>query len=136
MRGISRTVNEACVYNSSCPSYLLCINVLFQNTQSAEATSCYGNTDCPSLQIHSVQSIPPSPRSGATAIFVSRRPQCCSSEIARRHNTLGRTPLDEESARRRDLNLRTHNIYKRETSMPPAVFEPTSRRASCSRPTP
>ena len=38
--------------------------------------------------------------------------------------TLGRTPLDEGSARRRDLYLTTHNIYKRETSMPPVGFEP------------
>ena len=41
-----------------------------------------------------------------------------------RHTTLGRTPLDEGSARRRDLYLTTHNIHKRQTSMPPAGFEP------------
>jgi hypothetical protein len=40
------------------------------------------------------------------------------------HTTLGRTPLDEWSARRRDLYLTTHNIHKRQTSMPPAGFEP------------
>jgi hypothetical protein len=39
-------------------------------------------------------------------------------------HTLGRTPLDEGSARRRDLYLTTHNIHKRQTSMPPAGFEP------------
>jgi len=39
-------------------------------------------------------------------------------------HTVGRTPLDEGSARRRDLYLTTHNIYKRQTSMPPAGFEP------------
>jgi hypothetical protein len=32
--------------------------------------------------------------------------------------TLGRTPLDKWSARRRDLYLTTHNTHKRETSMP------------------
>ena len=37
--------------------------------------------------------------------------------------TLGRTPLDERSARRRDLYLTTHNTRKRETSMPTAGFE-------------
>jgi len=37
-----------------------------------------------------------------------------------RHTTLGRTPLDEWSARRRDLYLTTHN---RQTSMQPARFE-------------
>ena len=40
------------------------------------------------------------------------------------HTTLGRTPLDEWSARRRDLYFTTHNIHNRETSMPPAGFEP------------
>jgi len=34
--------------------------------------------------------------------------------------------LDEGSARRRDLNLTTHNIYKRERSMPWARFEPAA----------
>jgi hypothetical protein len=33
--------------------------------------------------------------------------------------TFGRTPLDNGSARRRDLYLTTHNTYKRQTSMPP-----------------
>ena len=39
--------------------------------------------------------------------------------------TLSRTPLDEWSARRRDLYLTTHNTHKRQTSMPTARFEPT-----------
>jgi hypothetical protein len=41
-----------------------------------------------------------------------------------RHTTLGRTPLDEWLARRRDLYLTTHNTHNRQTSMPPAGFEP------------
>jgi hypothetical protein len=41
-----------------------------------------------------------------------------------RHTTLGRTPLDKWSARRRDLYLTTHNNHKRQTSMPLAGFEP------------
>jgi hypothetical protein len=39
-----------------------------------------------------------------------------------RHTTVGRTPLDEGPARRRDLYLTTHNIHKRQTSMPPVGF--------------
>jgi hypothetical protein len=39
-------------------------------------------------------------------------------------NTLGRTPLDEGSTRRRNLYLPTHNTHKRQTSMPPVGFEP------------
>jgi hypothetical protein len=41
-----------------------------------------------------------------------------------RHTTVGRTPLDEWSVRRRDLYLTTHNTHKRQASMPPALFEP------------
>ena len=39
--------------------------------------------------------------------------------------TVGRTPLDEWSARRRDLYLTTHNTHNRQTSMPSVGFEPT-----------
>ena len=42
-----------------------------------------------------------------------------------RRITVGRTPLDEWSARRRDLYLTTHNTHNRQTSMPPAGFETT-----------
>jgi hypothetical protein len=34
-------------------------------------------------------------------------------------------PLDERSARRRDVYLTTHNIHNRQTSMPPTEFEST-----------
>ena len=42
-----------------------------------------------------------------------------------RHTTVDRTPLDEWSARRRDLYLTTHDTHNRKTSRPPAGFEPT-----------
>ena len=42
-----------------------------------------------------------------------------------RRNTVGRTPLDEWSARRRDLYLTTHDTHNRQISMPPVGFEPT-----------
>ena len=42
-----------------------------------------------------------------------------------RRATVGRPPLGEWSARRRDLYLTTHTTYKRKTSMPPVGFEPT-----------
>ena len=44
--------------------------------------------------------------------------------ITLRHTTLGGTPLEEWSARRRDLYLTEHNTHNRQTSMPPAGFEP------------
>ena len=41
-----------------------------------------------------------------------------------RRTTVGRTPLDEWSARRRDLYLTTHNYHNRQTSMSPVGFKP------------
>ena len=41
-----------------------------------------------------------------------------------RRTTVGRTPLDEWSPRRRDY-LTTQNAHKRQTSVPPAGFKPT-----------
>jgi hypothetical protein len=41
-----------------------------------------------------------------------------------RRTTVGRTPPDEWSARRRDLYLTTHNIHNRQTSTSPVRFEP------------
>jgi len=40
-----------------------------------------------------------------------------------RHTTFGGTPLDEWSARRRQLYLTTHNTHKRQKCMTPAGFE-------------
>ena len=42
-----------------------------------------------------------------------------------RRTTVGMTPLDERSARRRDLYLTTHDTHNRQISMPPMGFEPT-----------
>ena len=44
-------------------------------------------------------------------------------EITHRHITLGRTPLDKGSARRRDLHLTTYNKHNRETFVPLAWCE-------------
>ena len=43
----------------------------------------------------------------------------------RRRTTVGRTPLDEWSALRRDLCLTTHDTHNRQISMPLVGFEPT-----------
>jgi hypothetical protein len=42
-----------------------------------------------------------------------------------RLTAVGRTPLDEWSARHRDLELTTHSTHNRQTSMPLVGFEPT-----------
>jgi hypothetical protein len=44
---------------------------------------------------------------------------------AQRRSTVGRTPLDEWSARLRDLYLTTHNTHNRQTSITPVGFERT-----------
>ena len=41
-----------------------------------------------------------------------------------RRTTVGRTPVNEWSASRRDLYLTKHNTHNRQTSIPPAGFEP------------
>jgi hypothetical protein len=46
------------------------------------------------------------------------------SSITLRHTELGRTPPDEWSARLRDDYLTKQNTDKRQTSIPPAAFEP------------
>ena len=69
-------------------------------------------------------------------LLLAQQPQCTriSSFLrflahTQRHTTHGRTPLDECSGRHRDLYLTTHNTH-RWTSMPPAVFEPSSPASS------
>jgi hypothetical protein len=53
-----------------------------------------------------------------------------------RLTTLGKTPLDEGPARRRELYLTTHNTHNRQTSMPRRDSNPQSQQASGRRPTP
>jgi hypothetical protein len=52
--------------------------------------------------------------------------------ITLRHNTLGRNPLDDWKARRRDLYLTTHSAHKRKIFISLAEFEPTI--PACERP--
>ena len=63
---------------------------------------------------------------GATAPSVPRPPHYRGFMNTLRHTTtFSRTPLDEWSVPRRDLYQITHNNHNRQTSMLPAVFEPT-----------
>jgi hypothetical protein len=73
---------------------------------------------------------PPGPR-GATAHSGPGPPQCRPFTITLRHTTLGRAPLYEWSACRRDFHLTTHNTHKRQTSMPPPGFEPAIPASEC-----
>jgi hypothetical protein len=53
-----------------------------------------------------------------------RRPHYRGFMFTLRHTTVGRTPMDEWSARRRDLYLTAQNSHKKQTSMPPVGFKP------------
>jgi hypothetical protein len=64
---------------------------------------------------------------GSTALYGPGPPRFVEfswSHTFETHTTVGRTPLDEGPARRRDLYLTTHNTHKRQPSMPPVGFEP------------
>jgi len=52
------------------------------------------------------------------------RPPLRGSLTTLRHTTCGRTPLDDQSARRRNVQVKTQSIHKRQTSISPAGFEP------------
>ena len=56
-------------------------------------------------------------------------------DLTQRRSTVGRTPLDELSARRRDLYLTTHDTHNGQISMPSVGFEPKisagERPAAC-----
>ena len=52
-------------------------------------------------------------------------PSYRGSTITLRHTKLHRTPLGELSSHLRNLYLTTNNTHKRQTSVPPALFEPT-----------
>jgi len=64
------------------------------------------------------------PPLGAIAPGEPRPPHYGGFTITLRHTTLVVTPVDEWSARHRDLSLTTHNSHKRQTSMTPPGFEP------------
>ena len=72
------------------------------------------------------------PNNHVRSLFFARAPhQTRASSFTsfldhtQRRKTVGRTPPDEWSARRRDLYLTTHDTHNRDTSMSPVGFEPT-----------
>ena len=76
-----------------------------------------------------------SPPAGQVLIII----EVLSPHSTLRHTTVGRTPLDEWSARRIDLYLTTHNTHNRETSMPPPTRRLSNQQfqqANCRRHTP
>jgi hypothetical protein len=65
----------------------------------------------------------------ATALLGPRPPRCWGFEITHIPTTLGRTPVEEGSARHRDVFLTTHIIHKRQTSMSRQDSNPQSQQA-------
>jgi len=78
------------------------------------------------LVYFSLMALRPNARHGSLIHEVSR---------SHRHTTVGRTPLDEWSVRRRDLYLTTHNSHNRHPC-PRWDSNPQSQQASCPRLTP
>jgi hypothetical protein len=79
---------------------------------------------------------PPPPPHGATAPSGPGSPRYRGFTITHRHTTLGRIPLDEWSARRRDIYLTTHNTHKRQDIHAPGGIRtrnPSKRSATDSR---
>ena len=72
---------------------------------------------------------------GCTDPSGSVPPHCRDFTITLRHTTLGRSPPDETSVRRRDLYLTTHNIHNRQISMPsPWDLNPQSSKQAAADP--
>jgi len=70
---------------------------------------------------------------GATPLSGPGPPHFRGFTILLRHITVGRTPPDEWSDRRRNLHLTTHNVHNGQTSMPPAGFEPAIPESDASQ---
>ena len=66
---------------------------------------------------------PPPWRCGPTRVMASSFLRFL--DHTQRRVTVGRTPLDEWSARRRNLHMSTYNTHNRQSSMFPVGFEPT-----------
>jgi hypothetical protein len=74
--------------------------------------------------VEGIYLFPTPPPNGVSAPSGSGLHHHLGFTIILRHTTLDRTPLDEWPVRCRDLYLTTQNTHNRQTSMPPAGFEP------------
>ena len=76
---------------------------------------CQRNNHLRSMFVCLWHNSPQWPRASSFTRFLDHTQRC---------STVSRTPLDEWSARRRDLYLTTHDTHNRQISMPPVGFEP------------
>ena len=77
------------------------------------------------MSVHRLRNTPFFYLHGATTLSGPGSSHYRGFTIAIRRITIGRTPLDEWSARCRELYVTTHNTHKKQTSMVTAGFEPT-----------
>ena len=87
---------------------------------NSKIISSYSNLCSNTVSIPTTSCILYTPRSTSIRGFFFR-----FLDHTKRRTTVGRTPLDEWSARRRYLYLTTNNTHNRKTSMPAVGLEPT-----------
>jgi len=100
-----------CYYHSRLSSYQKCSEVLIRFPHIVQ------------IFFYLAQQSPPPPSSGPGP--TGRPPFTKFLDHTQRRTAVGSTPLDEWSARCRDLYLTTHNAHNIHTSMPPVGFKPT-----------
>jgi hypothetical protein len=97
-------------------------NLLFPTADVTEDTHThYASTSCFTFSVQLYFRPPPGtlgPKGSRAFSFLR------FLDHTQRRITVGRTSLDEWSARRRNLYLTTHNTHNRQTYMPTARFEP------------
>jgi hypothetical protein len=109
------------------PKYFLYLPPYITYPQSHVPSFCYPKNICQIIQITYFLRQPFSPASSCLLYFYVLTyfyKQTQTHTHAHTHTqTLGRTPMDEGSARRRDLDLTTHNIHKSQKFIYQAGFE-------------
>ena len=112
-----RSIKKATHFSDYCPKHLHMIKAFFKTSNKWKAfLGCHMlvTTTCQFFFCFH----------GTTAPSVSQQTHCRRFTITLRHTTFGGTILDEWSARRRDLYLKTHNTERREASTAQPEFEP------------
>lgn len=122
--GQSATKFSGFVNKNPCLNLPLCLNTFLR---VCDLWPYFGHVPCPRSSTEWFKSL--------AMFFFSRgcstRFRVMASSLWRLHDyththiTLGSTPLDYWTARRRDLYLTKHNTQEIQNWMPPAVFEPT-----------
>jgi len=120
---VSSLVFKPWSFSSSFYSYTFVVNVESQSKRNSHQCSLHISYDLSADDCYNrgfFFAVALRPNAGHDLLILE--------DYTQQHTTISRTPLDEWSARRRDLYLTTHNTHNRQTSMspcPPVGFEPT-----------